>query len=308
VAGFTALIYDHLITLNVEIDLIWMSRPGLVSIIFLLNRYLVPLMLVVDLFEMFGLPSASPTVATFCKVWTAVQGYLTIASFMSIHVIVALRVYAMHNGRKWIGRTLWIACTIYFLSSTSIITVATAHLIPGLEPELHSCVGKIPSYLWLAWLPSVIFESILFALTVYAMMAGNRRRSFNTLTLILYRDGLLYFFAVTVCSLFSLFVWALADPTFIGLARYFALAAVNLVGSRMVLNLKSYAASMNGRARDWDDPDSTDGFGFAPQPQDTPQHPDPSLEPGSTDSGSSEFDLEMYYIERDFQQIGTRLH
>ncbi|KAG8794032.1 hypothetical protein FRC12_000744, partial [Ceratobasidium sp. 428] len=49
-AGFVVLLYDHLLTLGDEIELIW-SRPGnIVSIIFLVNRYMTPLVLVVDVY------------------------------------------------------------------------------------------------------------------------------------------------------------------------------------------------------------------------------------------------------------------
>ncbi|TFY62305.1 hypothetical protein EVJ58_g3947 [Rhodofomes roseus] len=178
-----------------------------------------------------------------CKVWTTVQSYVTIASFMSIHAIVAWRLYALHGGQAWIRRLLWIAAVLYVSSSTVVITVALVPIVADLKPFHHECVSSIPSYLWVAWLPSVFFETLLFGLTVVAMLRQEKRRSFSTLSLLLYRDGMLYFVAVTVCSLFSLLVWALAPPSLIGLARYFALAMVNIAGSRLVLNLKGFKAS-----------------------------------------------------------------
>ncbi|CAL1711026.1 unnamed protein product [Somion occarium] len=301
-AGFTILLYDHILTLSQEVDTIWRSPSlGLVSIIFLLNRYIVPLMLIVDIYEFFGVADDSEM---FCKVWTCLQSFLTVASFMSIHVIVALRIYALYNGRRWIGRLLWTSGTIYLLSSASIITIAQVQLIPDLKPIHHACVGAIPSYLWAAWLPSVIFESLFFGLTLYAMFDSDRRHSLNTLSLILYRDGMLYFIVVAFCSLFSLLVWAIADPTLLGLARYFALAVVNLAGSRMVLNLKSYAASK--------DPSTVNWGSLGPSLHTSvPAHSSArqEVEGDGHSSGSTDppFDLELYSIERESQQLGTRL-
>ncbi|TCD67613.1 hypothetical protein EIP91_012178 [Steccherinum ochraceum] len=297
--GFVALVYDHLLTFADEIDYIWRARAGLVSLLFLLNRYLVPLVLAVDIYELFALPDGA---AAFCKAWTAAQSLFTVASFLSIHTIVALRVHALYNGTRWIKFFLWIVGVLYATSSITIIVVAGVQLIPHIEPPHHGCVGAIPTYLWTAWLPSVIFESILFGLTVNVMIIQDRRRSFNTLTLILYRDGMLYFVAVASCSLFSLLVWAFADPTLLGLARYFALALVNLASSRLVLNLKSYAGHKDDSSRQW-------GFSAPASPVDAP--PQPGMEFVSTASNSSsrsEFDLEMYSVEREYQQIGTRLH
>ncbi|KAL4252184.1 hypothetical protein ABKN59_005504 [Abortiporus biennis] len=307
-AGFAALIYDHLLTLDVEIDLIWRAKKGLVSFIFLLNRYIVPLVLIVDIYEMFALAIDS---AMFCKVWTTLQSILTIASFMAIHTIIAFRVYALYNGQRWMGRFLWVVGIIYFASSTSIVALAHVHLIPDLEPKHHQCVGSIPSFLWAAWLPSVIFETILFGLTFFAMVGHDKRHSFNTLSIILYRDGMLYFVVVTLCSLFSMLVWAFADATLLGLARYFALAIVNIAGSRLVLNLKSYAAQTKSNPSDWETPISEFALGpqflqVTPTPQDV--EGGGVVGDSSPTSESSLIDLELYSVEREYQHIGSRIH
>ncbi|CCM03457.1 uncharacterized protein FIBRA_05590 [Fibroporia radiculosa] len=266
-AGFTLLIYDHILTLSDEVNYIWNSRKGLVSIIFLLNRYIVPLVLAVD-----------------------------------IYAIVAWRLYALHGGTTWIRRTLWISGLLYVVSSTGIITASLIPVILDLQPYYHQCVSSIPSYLWTAWLPSVIFETLLFGLTIVAMIRQDKRRSFTTLSLLLYRDGMLYFVAVTVCSSFSLLVWALAPSSLIGLARYFALAMVNIAGSRLVLNLKGYSASRNSLAF------CSSPYQYSHYSSDvvlTPQraqHEEPTV-----DLRDDDVDLEMYSMERDCQQLGTKL-
>ncbi|KAI0635114.1 hypothetical protein C8Q77DRAFT_1053543 [Trametes polyzona] len=307
--GFVALLYDHLVTVN----LIWNARKGVVSTVFLLNRYCIPVVLALDIYESFGNAAAS---ITFCKVWTVVQSYVTIVSYISIHAIVAWRLYAIFNGKAWVAWVLWIAGILNFTISAGITTASLVPIISDLRPYHHACVGSAPSYIWSIWLPSVIFETLLFGLTIKAMIYQGQRRSLTSLSLLLYRDGMLYFVAVTFCSLFSLMVWALAGPDLLGLARYFALAMVNVAGSRLVLNLKAYAAS---RSPDddlsWDPPQ--------PQPQSAlPSHvryarrgssrlariqfADADVDDDASDE-SGAVDLEMYAIEREYQHIGTRL-
>ncbi|KAK7691476.1 hypothetical protein QCA50_004875 [Cerrena zonata] len=304
-AGFTILAYDHILTFSQEVDLIWRASSfSFASAIFLFNRYTVPLMLIVDIYEFFGVADDS---AMFCKVWTGLQSVLTVMSFMSIHAIAALRIHALHNGKVWVKHLLWIAGAIYFLSSASIIVTAQVQLLPNMQPFHHACVGQIPWFLWMVWLPSVIFESVLFTLTVCAMLDADRRRTLNTLSHILFRDGMLYFIVVSFCSLFSLLVWAFADPSLSGLARYFALAVVNIAGSRMVLNLKSYAASQSfsGLTSSWGNitPSTTVRF---PATYVSAQRPDP-IGTKSSRSYVDLVDLEMHAIERDNQQVGTRM-
>jgi len=308
--GLAALLYDHALTFGDEVSYIWCGRKTLVSVIFLYNRYATPLILAIDIYETIALAGNT---ALFCKVWTAVQSYLTIVSFMSIHTIVAWRLYALHGGQKWIGRLLWIAGFIYFVSSTALITYYLIPVIQGLQPVHHQCVSSIPTYLWTTWLPSVFFESFVFFLTVHAMLRHEPQHSFSSLSVLLYRDGVLYFVAVTVCSLFSLLVWALAPPAFLGLARYFALAAVNIAGSRLVLNLKGFSASRR--------PDT-----YHMDAASVPLSPLSPVSPAAYNSSDclgrsrgsdrrteeetsldTPVDLEMYSIERDCQQLGTKL-
>ncbi|KAI0765014.1 hypothetical protein C8Q74DRAFT_1205872 [Fomes fomentarius] len=299
--GFTALLYDHFVTIN----LIWNARKGVVSTIFLLNRYCIPVMLALDIYETVGSASAS---LTFCKVWTVVQSYLTIASYISIHAIVAGRVYAIYNGQRWIYRLLWIAGFLNFAISAGITTASLIPIIPNLHPFHHACVGNAPNYIWSIWLPSVVFETLLFGLTVKALLVQDQRHLLTSLSLLLYRDGMLYFLAVLVCSLFSLLVWAIATPDLLGLARYFALAMVNIAGSRLVLNLKAYAAARQPDSDlTWDEPR------LPPSQQVSIGIPDFSRvwdEESRCDDGGRDgsFDLELYSIERECQQLGTRLH
>ncbi|EJF63931.1 hypothetical protein DICSQDRAFT_134523 [Dichomitus squalens LYAD-421 SS1] len=303
--GLTSLLYDHFVTLPNEVTLIWRARKGVVSTIFLLNRYIVPAILALDIYETFGNAAAS---IPFCKVWTIVQSFLTISSYISIHAIVAWRVYAIYNGQRWVSRLLWIGGSLNFAVSAGITTASLIPIISDLHPFYHSCVGNVPNYIWSIWLPSIIFETLLFGLTIKAMFHEGQRRSLTSLSLLLYRDGMLYFVAVTFCSLFSLMVWALAGPDLLGLARYFALAMVNIAGSRLVLNLKEYAATRVGDTDlDWDEPSRTPSReAVLPMPYFTTSHV------RSADGESSELncslDLELYSIERECQQLGTRLH
>ncbi|KAI0330632.1 hypothetical protein GY45DRAFT_725811 [Cubamyces sp. BRFM 1775] len=307
--GFTALLYDHFVTFIDEVNLIWGAKKGVVSIIFILNRYCIPVVLALDIYETFGDAASS---ITFCKVWTVVQGYVTIVSYISIHTIVAWRLYAIFNGKAWVARLLWVGGFLYFAISAGLTTASLIPTIANLRPYHHACVGNAPSYIWSIWLPSVFFETLLFGLTIKAMVYQGQRHSLTSLSLLLYRDGMLYFVAVTLCSLFSLMVWALAGPDLLGLARYFALAMVNIAGSRLVLNLKSFAASANpDEDLTWDMPASrgpSDGHSFHHTPVSLRFASERASSDEESVAGMGTFDLEMYAIERDCQQLGTRLH
>lgn len=221
---------------------VWRGKFGVVSAIFLVNRYLVPWILFVDAYEFLCLSESSSLV--FCKTWTILQGYCTVSSYLSAHVLVAMRVYAIYGGRRWIRIVLWTAGTILTVSGLILCTVGLVATIAAMQPDDIVCVSIIPSYLWTAYLPSVIFETVLFALTMHvAVSRMSAREDISDLLLTLFRDGILYFLAVSVCTLFSLLIWALAPHPYISLARNFSLAMINVAASRLVLNLKVYASA-----------------------------------------------------------------
>ncbi|KAG8717796.1 hypothetical protein FRC08_006629 [Ceratobasidium sp. 394] len=82
-AGYVVLLYDHLLTLDDEIELIW-SRPGnAVSVIFLANRYMTPLVLAVDVYDKGGL--ARHLTIPYCRTWFIMEGYLNFLLLASVH-------------------------------------------------------------------------------------------------------------------------------------------------------------------------------------------------------------------------------
>jgi len=104
------------------------------------------------------------------------------------------------------------------------------------------------SNMWSLWLPTVIFEILLFWLTVrIAIRQARTDSTYCTLQRLLVRDGILYFVAVYFCSLFTLIcasvaprspMGALVESSTITLSPAF----VNVAGLRLVLNIKMHLA------------------------------------------------------------------
>jgi len=93
---------------------------------------------------------------------------------------------------------------------------------------------------------SVLLETYLFALTLFAAVSRMRDGQYtSSLFKILCRDGIFYFIAVFICTVFTLIAWAVAPPAFIYPARYFSQALLVIAGSRLVMNLKGYAAEQD---------------------------------------------------------------
>ncbi|KAF8066968.1 hypothetical protein FPV67DRAFT_1220004 [Lyophyllum atratum] len=232
------LVYDHLITLASEVELVWRRPKSAVSAIFVVNRYLPPCILALDMYD-----KLSPVMhdIMFCKAWILLQAYLTIICYVSIHAVVAIRVNAIHNGQCIVRKLLWIGGAFYAASTFAIMTAAYSGIIGRIDSARSkgACVSEIPSYLWIAWMPTIVFETTLFVITVrYVISRFSRKTDCGAFYVTLFLDGTAYFIIVAACAIFSLVMWAKAPPILIAVARPFSLSMVTIAGSRLILSLR----------------------------------------------------------------------
>ncbi|KAL5526524.1 hypothetical protein ACEPAF_8248 [Sanghuangporus sanghuang] len=236
-SGFALLLYDYSLT----VELIWKAPKSHISFIFLANRYIVPLMLAVDIYDRLGLAS-SPSH----------HAYLTFISFMSLHGLVAMRIHALFGGGKRMKLLLWSSWVVYVILTMILLGIALWHGQATLtvEPYFNTCYEEISSMLWTVWLPSLLLESLLFTLTTLKAIREAKNNVYHPITSILYRDGILYFLTFSMSTLFCMFVWMVGSNESVGLAKYWATAVVNVAGSRLVLSLKANArAFQTSRSR-----------------------------------------------------------
>ncbi|KAG8997057.1 hypothetical protein FRB93_000550 [Tulasnella sp. JGI-2019a] len=132
---------------------------------------------------------------------------------------------------------------VYFVTTLAIINYVNAVILPSINwlPSLNLCFGVVPRSISWAFVPSLTFECFLFSLTVTRAIQHRRRDIAVTEGVIgiLYRDGILYFLAIAGCSLFNIIVWAGLRSSFALLAKFFTFSFINVMASRIVLNLRA---------------------------------------------------------------------
>ncbi|CAE6417608.1 unnamed protein product [Rhizoctonia solani] len=238
VAGFCILIYDHILTFPQEVELIWKQQRSWVSVLFVLNRYITPLVLIVDVFDKGGLTDFLPR--SFCVNWYFAESTWNLVAFGLIHALVALRVHAIWGRPRWLSITLSILYVIYFVATATIafkFQIEYAHTV-AYYPIFRLCFAEVSPYIWSCWLPALIFEFFVFVLTIIKAVEHSKRNVNTPVVRVLYRDGIIYFIVITLCSMFNMMVWLLAPPTLVALSKYFVLCVVPTMGARLVLNLR----------------------------------------------------------------------
>ncbi|KAJ1302543.1 hypothetical protein OPQ81_002860 [Rhizoctonia solani] len=257
-AGVCVLVYDHFLTFSDEVRLVWNRPTDIVSILFLANRYATPLILAVDIYDKGGLTRQLST--RFCKIWFVAEGYMNFLLLAVIHcmdtnsslltpyqsvpiVLMVIRVNALYGKRKKIARVLYTAYALYFVATFSIITPGMFQALKTFYAEnqfLHVCWGKLVDYFWLTWVPALALETLVFGLTAYKAWSFSREKMNVPVARTLYHDGFQYYIVVLLCTLFPLLVWTEAPSTLDAMPKYAGMAIVNIMGFRLVLNLRRH--------------------------------------------------------------------
>jgi len=197
VAFMALLVWDHVITLNLEIERIWILNWWPSKLLFLFNRYIVPLMLSFNVFYP-AVYNLSQEVCEFVPKWAT---WPTLLSLATVQLLLILRVRDIWNRSQAVTIFLgvvFIICTISYLSiSISVLTKTTVGTAGDILP---GCVFDSPSYIWTSWIPPTVFESVVVVLALYRVIKCRQKyqqiMQHSETPYILYlvaRDSLLYF-------------------------------------------------------------------------------------------------------------------
>ncbi|KAF8518898.1 hypothetical protein JB92DRAFT_2828603 [Gautieria morchelliformis] len=200
-AGFTILVYDHLLLLGEEIRVIWGARHGWEKTLFLVNKYMVIAYNVAIIYLLTNLSSSNPTTSS-CKGWVSMVVMVNIAALATNNIFVVYRVYALWGHSRRILIMLASAFTIVY---GCVFTVGIAGDVTY-SAILSMCVlTQRPKLTIVAYAFPILFDIYLFALTI--INALDRPRDMQT-TLVnqLYRDGAVYFVITLALRLFNIVI------------------------------------------------------------------------------------------------------
>ncbi|KAJ7260104.1 hypothetical protein C8J57DRAFT_483879 [Mycena rebaudengoi] len=238
------IIFDHLITLDEEVELIWRSSWSMGKVLFIINRYYTLICVVVNNYALFS-PTLSDSVSLRFFHW---QGWTGLIACMIAEVILQMRLYALYFLNK---KVLALMVVTFIISSTSSAVImgtvlsgitARSQPIPGIPLRFCIPVG-VPSYFFAFWIPIIAFESLLCALALYRgfqtfKASGSAFQSGRHLVAILIRDSVLYFLVMFATYLTNMLVWASAPPNLLEIPIAFSVALSCCLGNRMILNVR----------------------------------------------------------------------
>jgi len=243
VASFTMLVWDHIITFSDEVEYLWKGGKGLAVYLFFLNRYLIPLSFIVNLWAYF---STSWTLRS-CGHFVRYEGSMTMIGISIVFLMMFLRIRALY------ARFLSIQAFVFalFLIFVGINAYVLSHGIPVHHPSyplVDSCtmivdpkVGRVLASST-AWLP-LLYDTVVISLTVYRTASSVYTRSTSNLFSVLFREGLLYYSVICTITLVLTIMINSTGQSIRNVASQLHLCLTVAMMSRITLHLRRFANS-----------------------------------------------------------------
>jgi len=246
-ASISILYYDHIATLPQEVQKIWKRDFSVVNALFLVNRYGMSLGYIPIVYFIFS----SPKNPTICSNYIRYPAVLSIVTQAIISVVAALRCYALYNRSRWVLGfvsllSLAVLCSFVWATTTFVgIDESFGGIyetcVPSLEPKENTPYK-------LAWSLSVIFDSMIFALTIFKTLQMRRTYKFQgtygSLTNLFMRDGSIYFAVMAIAYVVHIVLFFHIENSFFtdstGNNAFLTHTISVTMLSRLILNLNSF--------------------------------------------------------------------
>jgi len=242
-AALAVLVFDHVITFNLELDIIWGSKWSMGKVIFILNRYGGLISIVFsNCMYLINTPSD-----TFCLRFLQWQGWTGLVAYMLPELLLQFRIYALWRLNKKILCLLLIS----FIATSATAATIMGTTLSGLKGEILPLTGDslcaavtTPSSFFTFWIPPLVFESLLCTLAIiraaqsYMVDGSSFFRSARNVAYILVRDSVLYYVVVFTTYLTCLLMWLIAGEALLEVPIGFSVVMSCVMANRLILNLR----------------------------------------------------------------------
>ncbi|KAJ3783867.1 hypothetical protein GGU10DRAFT_359665 [Lentinula aff. detonsa] len=156
-----ALLYDHLLTLDLEVQHIWAQPKRRSAISYFILRYLVSCgEISVLVFRFYTMPSFD----TCSRYQMYISAYTSVVEVM-VPILLTMRVYAMYECRRYILWTLCITlgCLLPVVVWSVVVSSLGTVLLEGLVCD-RFLPEKKATYLAITWGCALAFDTLIFCL------------------------------------------------------------------------------------------------------------------------------------------------
>ncbi|KAI0072714.1 hypothetical protein K474DRAFT_1667485 [Panus rudis PR-1116 ss-1] len=235
----TLVIYDYIVTLDREVELIWRQRWSLIKAVYLWHRYFGIICVVFQVIAF----TYNKINDDFCSFWIRWEVWGYPAVVFSTELVLILWIWIVWNRQKTIlvsllgGFFLEITAVIVILVYTMRNFTASSHVLPHVT---YCFVTKASPAFRFVWLPILVFDSMLLSLFLFhglRVRGMHIRRGYSSMTMI-YRHSLLNFIGIFASYLTCAIMWMVAESGLAQVPVGFALALSITNCTRLLLNIR----------------------------------------------------------------------
>jgi len=241
-AGFTVLLYDHIITFDDELTYVWFRKKGIPGYLFLINRYLIPLGFIVNLYayQGYGWSPAS------CYHFVRYEGVMTVTGINIASLLMLFRVKALYKSNYWVVGFVGAILLIEFGVNVSLLVHATSvkHLVPHAACSMIFTEKNKSFSSGSAWLP-LLYDTVIFILTFYRAMVAEFKlvkATWNPITKVMLAEGLMYYSVICAITLILIIMISVAEPGIQNITAQLELLLTVAMMSRITIDLKKSGA------------------------------------------------------------------
>jgi hypothetical protein len=241
--SLTWILYDYLITLDEELKLVWPQRLNRGKVLFLFVRYYTIAVILLNTIQIHLFTHKGYATDTSCVAFYVVTRVAGGIAVWAIEIIMQLRIYALFGCSRKIAIFNAVLFFTSMLSCLGIITydgVLRKKLIANaVHLPLIGCPVINGGIQWAEWVPTTIYETILFSFALVKYLQRPRKSAIGediSMYNILINDNMLYFLSVTFVLIFNnLMVAGKTHVPWFSFGPFYA--SLGIMTSRMVLNL-----------------------------------------------------------------------
>ncbi|KAF8874536.1 hypothetical protein BD779DRAFT_1678681 [Infundibulicybe gibba] len=239
--------YDHLITVDREIKYLWTRPKKPSTYLFLVNRYFLFSVNMVEVY--FGFTESNPTAQRFGFPSKLRELQLVTPDShcgKSTLFLMTLRVYALYRcSSRLLGGMVTVAIVLFILACGTLFSQGGT----AAQPVFGCHVGlsyDSSARIVTAWESLFAYDSMIFTLTLIKTWQARRSmklrtRELSIITLLL-RDGAVYFAVMTLSNLANILTFYFCGPFLRGGLSTFSTSISVTMMSRLMLNLHETAS------------------------------------------------------------------
>ncbi|KZT53943.1 hypothetical protein CALCODRAFT_519726 [Calocera cornea HHB12733] len=247
VVATAMILFDTVIVIGDEIQLVWRGRWGIPTIVYLLNHYGILFQAVLNQVAVNDVYLSQD----HCLQWNLASNWFIPIVMMFVEAMLVLRVTALYQNSFYVSISIWSLYTI----CVGIMFLLTGMLLAGVGP-FGSADGSVlacdirqlgENLFYTLWIPSLVLETVLVLMTFWKGLL-HRRSGVNTpLLTVLERDGFMYFFIVFGVMAGNLAICMTVQDVYYALVSHrLTLCISSILSSRLFLHLRKTAYSSQG--------------------------------------------------------------